>query len=236
MSRQRLLVSAGLLLIAATVAILLWPRTPRLVQDLRALPATGNVVWKGDATNYLTVLQPHDLPYITPEMAKTQDIDHAEYLTQAEKVQAEVTEILRFLITEHDVKTIYAEGVTWENSVDFGLNVTALRKLAEREDEVDLDEEQKLQQSILRLKVGAAGRVCEREKLDHVLPLLDPGKPAAMSPMEGKLDALAKVARCRAMLKNLPAQGLVVVVLNGSDDLGAYLPAGTRYVRVTVRG
>lgn len=42
--------------------------------------------------------------------------------------------------------------------------------------------------------------------------------------------------RRKAMAAKLPAEGMALIVLGGSHDIGPYLPAGTLYVQVTPRG
>lgn len=233
MKRKQLLAAA--LCPAVALAFILWPRTPPLVQDLRVLPEAGKVEWSGDASNHLTILHVRDWHFVPTHL---EDLDEVEHLADVERVQAGQLVILRHLRQVYGVRSIYSERLTAASVDDFRLRIEALRDTAKLARLGELDDEHKALQRLLRLQVGAAGRMLEAGEIDEVLPLDDrDALDRAMPVKDGKIvfDAEAIEVRRRAMVKNLPAQGLVVIILGGSHDLTPHLPEGTRYIQVTPR-
>jgi len=136
------------------------------------------------------------------------------------------------------VREVFIEGLSEASAPDFRVRVELLRTLAKAEAAGVLDAEGKAIQRRTRLEVGAVGRMLERGEIDNALPLESEGALQKAIPLkDGKIafDADAIQARRQAMVKQLPAQGLAVIVLGGSHDIRDVLPEGTHYLRVTPR-
>jgi hypothetical protein len=100
-----------------------------------------------------------------------------------------------------------------------------------------MDQAAREQQRELALEIGVAGRLLLSGAIDKVLPLDDGQALEAAGPIRQgngiRFDSAKIEARRKAMIRRLPAQGMVLVVLGGSHDLGPHVPATTGYLRIT---
>ncbi len=139
------------------------------------------------------------------------------------------------MIRTYGVREIYVEGLSEDSVPDFRLRVELLRTMAK----AVLDDKDRALQRLTRLEAGVVARLLEEGAIDNALPLesqqaLQDAKPVKAGKIEFDADAIHE--RRKAMVKQLPAQGLAVIVLGGSHDLTRYLPEGTQYIRVKVKG
>jgi hypothetical protein len=235
--RTRRLISLALvLLIAGGAASFIW-RGPPIAAELRAMPEVARVEYYGLRFAPLTVVHIRDWHLVPQEFAEVEKLDYAALQNEVEKVQADQLAIVRYLIWQDGIKAIYSEGLSNENGADFGLQVDLVRTSEEFAKKKMFNAEGLDGLRRLSLTIGTAGRLAITKEV-QILPLEDERAMQDARPvMNGKLTKNeAKIAaRRRAMVSMLPVEGLAVIILGGSHDLGPYLPERTAYVRVTPR-
>jgi hypothetical protein len=220
---------AALVVFAFSVALVatwrLWPRSPAMVDELRRLPGVRTVEYVGRRDAKLTVVHLLDWHHVPRELCQEAGIDFAENLKIVEAVQLDQLGIARHLIREHGVKAIYSEGLSEKSMADYRLRLDLFDAMSDRRE--------------ARLLLGIPGRLLLTKEIDDVLPLEEADALAAAAPTfeDGGtfFDAVALIERRKAMVRMLPREGLAVIVLGASHDLGPMLGRDVLYIRVRPR-
>lgn len=217
-------------------AIILRPKVPGIVEELRAIPHVAHVGYQhiGSGETRLVVVHLRDWHFVPRNLCELEGISFEEVLTVAKAVQESQVAIARHLIRSHGLKDVYAEGLSEKSRPMWDLRLDVLKTvppeaLAKESDTV----------KYTALEVGTPGRLLLAGDIANVLPLEDERAHQDAKPVvDGKVAPNdAKIAaRRKAMVARLPAEGMALIVLGGSHDLGPQLPAGTLYVQVTPRG
>jgi hypothetical protein len=166
-------------------------------------------------------------------------LDFERHLALVEQVQAGQLSVVRFQVEQHGLAGVYHEGLTQASVPDWELRLGLLRDLDELERAAGLDGEARQRRRLLLLEVGVAGRLQLAGTVREVWPLDDEAALYAARPVAGGqvvIDAEKMRARERAMIRNLPEQGVALVVLGAAHDLASMLPRGAGYARVKVKG
>lgn len=233
------LVTIAAILIATTIsiAVLLRSNAPELVRELRALPEVANVSYQGPADADLVVIHLRDVHFVPRELAALDGIDFDENTALVEKIQADELAIARFLIKSQDIRTVYSEGISKQTMPAYRLRLDIMRDLIKPDDRMSKDTRQR--QRELVLEIGVPGRLLLTGEIEEVLPLDDADALDAAGPIRDgdgiRLDEAKVQARRQAMVANLPAEGLALIILGSSHDLGPHLGNDVLYIVVTPR-
>ncbi|KAA0139151.1 hypothetical protein FYZ48_10935 [Gimesia chilikensis] len=149
---------------------------------------------------------------------------YLEFLKDVEAIQKEQKQILRYLIMQHKVQSVYMEGVTEKNLSAFNSFIKTLREfeIPEGDDAFDLFLKEQYRRDLMQM--GAAAQLLISNELNSVLPLEKAEAFKASNPIskDGKIrfDEKAEEKREDEMLKILmKGQGIKVIVLGGGHDL-----------------
>jgi len=147
-----------------------------------------------------------------------------EFLVDVEAIQKEQKQILRYLIKNHKVRSVYQEGLTEQNLNAFNSFVTTLREfeIPESNGAIDLFLKEQYRRDLMQL--GVPAQLMIPNELKSVLPLENSEAFDAANPVskDGKIkfDEKAEERREDEMIKILQnGQGISVIVLGGGHDL-----------------
>ncbi|WP_298861727.1 hypothetical protein [uncultured Gimesia sp.] len=192
--------------------------------------------------------------YVTPEVYATDlknqdstltqkqiDKQYLEYLKGVNAAQKEQVSVLRSLIKEHKLKSVYIEGLTDKNYEEIMESIEFLKKY-EKTKEDPPEEFLELFAWQAKLILGAAGQLVVEGELETLLITEDSGAMEAANPIQsdGKavFDKKADERYEDAIVRNLlKGKGVVVIVLGGDHDLSDNLNRlahGVKYKRVAV--
>jgi hypothetical protein len=209
--------------------------TPPIAQEIAVMPEIRACQWFGPSEPAkLTIIHLRDWHFVPRELCQIEGISFEKVLADAAAVQESQLAIARRLIKAHGLTAVYSEGLSKQSVSDLKLRLDVLKDipakvLAESGEAV----------KHLSLEVGTPGRLWLAGDIADVLPLEDEAELQAAKPVvNGKLAPnKAKIeARREAMVAQLPKEGLALIVLGGSHDLGMLLPPDTLYIQVTPRG
>ena len=170
-----------------------------------------------------------------PISEKEIDAVYAELLSEVERVQAEQMEVVRHLVKEDALKSVFVEGLSKQDKVVFDAVVRWLRR---KKATLQTHRPQ-------LLRIGAAGRLYLVNEVDFVHPLDVDGFQEKFNPVgeDGKVELDARLieeredTQVRALLEH---EGLSVVILGGGHDLTDNLKrlgeGRCEYVQVETRG
>ena len=146
------------------------------------------------------------------------------FLNDVEAVQKEQKQILRFLIKNHEVRSVYLEGLTGKNLSAFNSFVKTLGEFGVPEGNcaIDLFLKEQYRRDLMQLGVPAQLMISNEQK--SVLPLENSEAFKSAKPIakDGKIhfDEEAEEKRVDEMVKILrKGQGISVIVLGGGHSL-----------------
>lgn len=164
-----------------------------------------------------------------------------EFLDDVEAIQKEQKQVLRYLIKNHEVRSVYLEGLTEKNLNAFNSFVKTLGEfeVPKGDGAIDLFLKEQYRRDLMRL--GVPAQLMISNELKSVLPLENSEAFEAANPVskDGKIkfDEKAEERREDAMIKILQkGQGISVIVLGGGHDLTDNLrrreSGSVHYIRV----
>lgn len=166
-------------------------------------------------------------------MAEEDGVDFDGNNALVEKVQVDQLAVARYLIKQRGLSAIYSEGLSAKTVRTYRLRINLMRQME------DGDKMPKGVPGTLWLEIGAPGRLLMAGEVNEVLPLEDAEALDAAAPVrhrEGMLfDDETVWLRRQAMARNLQREGLALIVLGGSHDLGTHLGGDVLYIQVTPR-
>jgi hypothetical protein len=226
--------------VVVALGYILWTdESPAIVQEMRALPEVAHVDYtRVSKTTRTIVLHVRDWPLMSKSVAELEGLDYQKLLDKVERVQADQMAIVRFLIRGYGVQAVYSEGLSKDSMAGLTMRLDLLKAIEPVAAAGTLDAGELRQRRELTLTVGTPGRLLLAKEIAQVMPLEDEQALQDTNPVaNGKIapDAAKIEVRRKAMVKNLPRQGLAVVILGGSHNLEPYLPAETLYIQVTPR-
>jgi hypothetical protein len=215
------------------------PRAPPvIVRELRGLPEIARVDYSGPTDAELTVVHIRDFHFVPKELADVEGLNYQALLDEVERVQTDEMAIARFLIRHHALRAVFSEGLSKDSMSAFKVRVDLLRDMDTLARAGKLDADENRQRREIALNVGAPGQLLSAKEIREVLPLEDEKALQDSKPVvDGKMvqNEARIAARRKAMVAHFPAEGIALIVLGGSHDLGPHLAAGTLYVKVTPR-
>ena len=163
------------------------------------------------------------------------------FLDDVETIQKEQKQVLRDLIKNHEVRSVYLEGITEKNLNAFNSLVKTLGEfeVPKGDGAIDLFLKEQYRRDLMRL--GVPAQLMISNELKSVLPLENSEAFEAANPVskDGKIkfDQKAEERREDAMIKILQkGQGISVIVLGGGHDLTDNLvrmkSGSVQYIRV----
>jgi hypothetical protein len=225
--------------VALFLAFVLWLKgTPGIVQELRGLREVARVDYSGPKDAKLTVVHIRDFHFVPKELADVERLNYPALLDEVQRVQSDEMAIARFLIQRHGIQAIFSEGLSKESLSGFTVRIDLLRDMDTLAKAGTLDADELRQRREMALTVGIAGQLLLAKAIREILPLEDEKALQDAKPVvDGKVvpNEAKTAARRKAMVAHLPAEGMALIVLGGSHDLGPHLPVGTLYVKVTAR-
>ena len=149
---------------------------------------------------------------------------YTNFLDEVEAIQKEQKQILRHLIKQHKIQSVYIEGLTEKNLSAFNKFIKTLREfeVPKGDDGFDLFFKEQYRKDLLQM--GAAAQLLISNELKSVLPLEDAQAFEKANPItkDGKIqfDEAADQRREDEMVKILlKGKGISVIVLGGDHDL-----------------
>lgn len=169
---------------------------------------------------------------------------YTEFLDEVEAIQKEQKRILRHLIKQHKIQSVYIEGLTEKNLSAFSKFIKTLREfeVPKGDDAFDLFFKDQYRKDLLQM--GVAAQLLISKELKAVLPLENAEAFESANPItkDGKIrfDEMADQRREDEMVKILmKKKEISVIVLGGDHDLTDNLKrlkvGAVRYVRVTTK-
>lgn len=164
-----------------------------------------------------------------------------EFLEDVEAIQKEQKQILRYLIKNHEVRSVYLEGLTEKNLNAFNSFVKTLREFEVPEGDGAFDLFLKEQYKRDLMQLGVPAQLMITNELNSVIPLENSAAFKTANPIGGngkiQFDEKAEEKREDEMLKILrKGQGINVIVLGGGHDLTDNLERmeldSVQYIRV----
>ena len=147
-----------------------------------------------------------------------------EFLDDVEAIQKEQKQILRYLIKNNEVRSVYLEGLTEKNLKTFNSFVKTLREFEVPEGNGAIDLFLKEQNRRDLMQLGVPTQLMITNELKSVIPLENSTAFKLANPIakDGKIkiDQEAEEKREDEMLKILrKGQGINVIVLGGGHDM-----------------
>ncbi len=152
------------------------------------------------------------------------EMQYFEFLDDVEVIQKEQKQILRYLIKNHEVQSVYLEGLTEKNLNAFNSFVKTLREfeVPEGNSAIDLFLKEQYRRDMVQL--GVPAQLMITKELNSVIPLENSAAFKSANPIgengKIKVNQEAEEKREDEMLKILrKGQGMSVIVLGGGHDL-----------------
>lgn len=165
-----------------------------------------------------------------------------KFRDEVQAVQDEQEKLLRNLIRNHGLQSLYCEGLTVEEAGAYRDFLATLKKHGERVNEGDTDIDRLLRWQYRNdlLMVGVPGKLMMSDELKEVLPTETKKSIKDGAPFDAKgnvnLDADQIEKREDVIVEHLlKGEPVVFVILGAAHDLSDNVPDDCEYIRVTTK-